>query len=274
MGTVLLTYGLFISHTGEFTRFLHRRGGAYFVYSLGSPSHAYFFQSSSITDFFFLETIQEDSIFFHLFFYYSTFLRVMFFFGRSTRYAFTKRTPREFPILILFVYLGGLFLLRFSTFIDLLLALETITLASYVLVAFERQNRYSTYASIQYFLVGSIPSARFLLGLAFFYLQGGSLVIQDLDLFFSGRERYSQSLFFSFSQENLVLFNQVFSGDNFKLENEVLASNFGSDVSFFGENRSEAFFSTRVSTTTLSRRGFLFICFNLFFKMTAAPFHF
>jgi len=67
---------------------------------------------------------------------------------------------------------------------DLFMALERVTLASYVLVTFERQNRFSTYAGVQYFILGSLPSARLILSFGLFYLQGGSLVIQDLDMLF------------------------------------------------------------------------------------------
>ncbi len=90
----------------------------------------------------------------------------------------------EFPILIFFLHFGGLFVLRLHTLMDLLIALERVTLASYVLATFERQNRFSTYAGVQYFLLGSLPSARLILAFGLFYLQGGSLVIQDLDMLF------------------------------------------------------------------------------------------
>lgn len=185
IGTVLLTFGLFLQHTGAFTAFLHRLGGAYFLFSLWTRGHGSFLRFSSMVDFSSFDLLIEDSVLFRLFFFYSTLLVAIFFLGSSTRFILSKRTPREFPLLVLFVHLGGLFLLRFSTFIDLLLALEIVTLASYVLVSFERQNRFSTYAGIQYFLVGSVPSARLLLGFSFFYLSGGSLVLQDLDLLFS-----------------------------------------------------------------------------------------
>lgn len=185
IGTVLLAFGLFLQHTGAFTAFLHRLGGAYFLFSLWTRGHGSFLRFSSMTEFSSFDLIVEDSVLFRLFFFYSTLLVAIFFLGSSTRFILSKRTPREFPLLVLFIHLGGLILLRFSTFIDLLLALEIVTLASYVLVSFERQNRFSTYAGIQYFLVGSVPSARLLLGFSFFYLAGGSLVLQDLDLLFS-----------------------------------------------------------------------------------------
>jgi len=68
---------------------------------------------------------------------------------------------------------------------DIFLALELVTLASYVIVTFERQNRFSTYAGVQYFILGSVPSAMLLLAFGLFYLQGGSVALQDLDLLFN-----------------------------------------------------------------------------------------
>lgn len=279
MGTVLIIYGLFISHTGEFTRFLHRMGGGLFLFSLWSLYHGSFLRRSSIQDFSFFDSMQQDSVFFRLFFFYSTLILVLFFFGRSSRHVLSKRTPREFRLLILFMHFGGIFLFRFSTFIDLFLAFEIVTLASYVLVSFERQNRFSTYVGIQYFLVGSIPSARILLGFSFFYLYGGSLVIQDLDLRLNTSESFRNSTFTSLYQQNTILLAAFFSNDlsestdtlgNFMpfIENELNSS------TFFPENTRDSLFSSTISYTTITRRGFLFIIFNLFFKLTAAPFHF
>jgi NADH-quinone oxidoreductase subunit N len=97
----------------------------------------------------------------------------------------SKTSLYEFPILILFLFFGGLFTLSLHTFIDIFLGLEIVTLASYVLITLERQNRFSTYAGIQYFILGSLPSARLLISFGLFYLQGGSVALQDLDILFN-----------------------------------------------------------------------------------------
>jgi NADH:ubiquinone oxidoreductase subunit 2 (subunit N) len=108
----------------------------------------------------------------------------IFFYGVAERFVLSKRTEREFPLIVLFIHLGGLLALRLSTFRDLFLALETVTLASYVLAAYERRNRFSTYAGVQYFIVGSLPSALLILAFAFLYQFGGSVALQDRDLLF------------------------------------------------------------------------------------------
>ena len=132
-----------------------------------------------------LVNIQDDSLYFRFFLFYSTLTLIIFFLGISDRFILSKRSIYEFPILILFLFLGGLFALSLHTFIDIFLGLEIVTLASYVLITFERQNRFSTYAGIQYFILGSLPSARLLISFGLFYLQSGSIALQDLDILFN-----------------------------------------------------------------------------------------
>lgn len=281
MGTVLLLFGIFINHTGEFTLFLHRIGGAYFLFSLWSGFHGSFFRFDTISDFSSIELIQADSVFFRLFFFYATVLLIIFFFGISERFFLSKRAPREFALLILFFHLGALFVIRFSTFIDLLLALEIVTLASYVLASFERQNRFSTYAGIQYFLIGSIPSARLLLGFSFFYLHGGSLVIQDLDLLYSFGEFYTQkSFFFPIYDESFNLYDLFFNRKEIGFpvyENDKIFTDFNTinyTLNIFDFYNIESLIAYINPYSSISIRGFFFIIFNLLFKITAAPFHF
>lgn len=189
VATSLLLLGVFLPHSGEFTRFLHRIGFAYLIFHLFRRGNREGIvlrfddvkvRSQRGSD----RVNQRDYLYGRFFYLVSTGIVAIFFYGIAERFFLSKRGEREFPLLILFLHLGGLFVLRLSTFRDLLLALERVTLASYVLVTFERQSRFSTYAGIQYFLLGSIPSGRLLLGFALFYLQGGSLVLQDLDLLF------------------------------------------------------------------------------------------
>jgi NADH-quinone oxidoreductase subunit N len=132
-----------------------------------------------------LANIQDDSLYFRFFIFYSTLTLIIFFMGISDRFILSKRSIYEFPVLILFLFLGGLFALSLHTLIDIFLGLEIVTLASYVLITFERQNRFSTYAGIQYFILGSLPSARLLISFGLFYLQSGSIALQDLDILFN-----------------------------------------------------------------------------------------
>lgn len=156
-----------------------------------------------------LELIQEDSLFFRLFITYSTIIVAIFFFGVAERFILSKMTAIEFPILIFFLHFGGLFALRLHTLMDLLISLERVTLASYVLATFERQNRFSTYAGVQYFLLGSLPSARLLLSFGLFYLQGGSLIIQDLDLLFSSVHNFESIFNCNLKDQSHILYKLI-----------------------------------------------------------------
>ena len=266
VATTLLLLGVFIIHSGEFTRFQHRLAFLYFIFFLWIETSGILFRLEDVTDASFLEYRQEDSLFFRLFIFYSTITLAIFFFGISERFFLSKRGVREFSLLIFFIHFGGLFVLRLHTLMDILLALEIVTLASYVLATFERQNRFSTYAGVQYFILGSLPSARLLLAFGIFYLQVGTLALQDLDLLFN-----SVTQFFVHNQ-----------GDQFKL-----IANFFSPIqntldttvySIVVENNQFIEFDSLINSvqpvTAITLRALVFLLFNLLFKLTAAPFHF
>jgi len=223
---MLLILGVFLTHTGELTRFLHKIGFAYLIFALFIGIGGFNGNVIRFTDLaqpFLLEISQEDSILFRLFAVYGTIIVAIFFYGVSERFFLSKRGAREFPLLVLSLHIGGLFVLRLHTFRDLLLALERITLGSYVLATFERQNRFSTYAGVQYFIMGSLPSARLILGFGLFYLQGGSFVIQDLDMLFnsfsSGFTHFGENIASAFFMDET---NIGFSGG---LNSDLVVSN-------------------------------------------------
>lgn len=74
------------------------------------------------------------------------------------------------------------FLFHVHSLIEFLLAIETVTLASYVCAGYERQNAQSTFASVQYFILGSIPSGLLILGISLLYGYAGVLTFEDLDI--------------------------------------------------------------------------------------------
>lgn len=161
--------------------------------------------------------------------------------------------------------------MRMHTFIDLLIALERVTLASYVFVTFERQNRFSTYAGVQYFILGSLPSARLLLSFSLFYLQSGSRAFQDLDLFFN--------IVYDFSMGSSE-FKLDYLADAGKLSEdttEVVLSAYMDQpnifIDIFPINQIEVLCSAINPINSISIMALIFLFFNFFFKITAAPFH-
>jgi len=281
VATVLLLLGVFIPHSGEFTRFLHRLGFVYLIYFIWLESSGIVLRFDNVSSVSLLEISQEDSLVFRLFVIYSSITVAIFFFGVAERFFLSKRGRLEFPILVFFLHFGGLFAIRLHTFRDLLIALERVTLASYVFVTFERQNRFSTYAGVQYFILGSLPSARLLLAFGLFYLQGGSLAIQDLDLLFNTvytatslgeRNSHSElSLIYNYLNAPYAVANETARITSNTSWTEFASTSYFSE--FFDSTKRDNLLNAVNPINSLSLRAIFFLFFNLLFKLTAAPFH-
>jgi len=198
---------------------------------------------------------------------YSTFIVSVFFFGVAEFYFLSKIGMLEFSMLVLFLHFGGIFALRLNTFIDLLISLEIVTLASYVFVTFERHNRFSTYSGVQYFILGSLPSALLLISLAFFYLQGGSTAFQDLDMLFNTSFNFSSDFITDF-----IFFNNSIDIGRVDLNN-IIYGRSHKEFSIFSSLKIESLKRNLNPINNLSLLALAFFFFNMFFKRTAAPFH-
>ena len=86
------------------------------------------------------------------------------------RYAerFRPHQP-EFVGLVLLATLGGMFMASAREMIELYVALETLSISLYVLVAFNKRERLSSEAGFKYLVVGAASSAVLLYGLAILY---------------------------------------------------------------------------------------------------------
>ena len=290
VATTLLLLSIFIPHTGESTRFIQRISSVYFVYYLWLESTSILIRYESILPIntllktpwviithtiTIIEFSIEDNLFFRFFFIYILIIIIIFFFSVAEYFFISKKGRPEFPILIFFIIFGGIFTLRLYTFIDLLIALEIVTLTSYVLVTFERQNRFSTYAGVQYFILGSLPSAGLLLAFGFFYLQGGSLILQDLDLLFNTTFTRIDFLYIKFNQifyliYDYIILSVITYNDNLfqYINQEEKVYNI-----YFSNIKLYTIFNRRNSINTLTLIALVFLFFNFLFKLTAAPFH-
>ena len=264
----LLFFGVFLTHSGKLTYFINFLIVTYFAYYLWLENSGIFMRQDLVNTIESLVNIQDDSLYFRFFLFYSTLTLIIFFLGISDRFILSKRSIYEFPILILFLFLGGLFALSLHTFIDIFLGLEIVTLASYVLITFERQNRFSTYAGIQYFILGSLPSARLLISFGLFYLQSGSIALQDLDILFN-----TASLTSSLTQDDdtSFIFNIVSYNINEFTDTYWYLSNI--EFSFFDSYKFNNILESVNPENSLIIRSIFFLFFNFFFKLTAAPFH-
>lgn len=84
----------------------------------------------------------------------------------------------EFHLLLVFGALGGMILGRGIDLLTIFLGLETLSLASYALIAFRRTSARSVEAAMKYFLLGSFGAAVLLFGAALLY---GATGHTDLD---------------------------------------------------------------------------------------------
>lgn len=84
----------------------------------------------------------------------------------------------EFYLLLVFGALGGMILGRGIDLLTIFIGLETLSLATYALVAFRRTSARSVEAAMKYFLLGSFGAAILLFGAALLY---GATGHTDLD---------------------------------------------------------------------------------------------
>lgn len=219
-----------------------------------------------------LSLFQEDPFYSHIFFLYGTAIVIAFFYGILDRFFIKNGDETEFSLLVCFIAIGTFFLFHVHNLVEFLLAIETVTLASYVCAGYERQNAQSTFASVQYFILGSIPSGMLILGISLLYGYAGVLTFEDLDLLLYETGSMANNNILTMICENWNVTSSVLLQQS---EIEILtnAQNWTQIPSSFAE---KAFFLEE----TLSPRGsilivaLLFILFNLLFKLTAAPFHF
>ncbi|MEO9189140.1 MAG: NADH-quinone oxidoreductase subunit NuoN [Acetobacteraceae bacterium] len=81
----------------------------------------------------------------------------------------------EFPVLILFATVGMMGMVSASNLITLYLSLELLSLPSYVVAAFDRDDLRSTEAGLKYFVLGALASGLLLYGISLVYGFSGSM---------------------------------------------------------------------------------------------------
>jgi NADH:ubiquinone oxidoreductase subunit 2 (subunit N) len=112
-------------------------------------------------------------------------LSSIFYFLFITKYLnYQKLSNFEYCIIILVSIFGFLLLCCANDFITVYLAIELQGLAFYVLAAFKKSSNFSIESGVKYFVLGSLSTAFFLLGVTYIYGFSGSLFLTDLNDFF------------------------------------------------------------------------------------------
>src|SRR5215468_977535 len=99
----------------------------------------------------------------------------------SLRYLDVERENHgEYYALVLFATMGMMFMAGAVDLVTLYIGLETMAIATYVLVGFLRSNQRSNEASLKYFLLGAFSSAILLYGMSLLYGISGSTRFVDI----------------------------------------------------------------------------------------------
>lgn len=100
----------------------------------------------------------------------------------------------EYLLILLFAVLGLILLCSSNDLLTAYLAIELISLSSYILAAFKKTSSYSAESGIKYLIIGAISSAFFLLGSSFIYAYSGSFSISDFGIIISNAFWFDENI--------------------------------------------------------------------------------
>jgi NADH:ubiquinone oxidoreductase subunit 2 (subunit N) len=80
----------------------------------------------------------------------------------------------EYPLIILFIIIGGIFLVSASDIVSIFLSIELQSYGLYLLSTLYRNSELSTSAGLTYFLLGGLSSCFILLGTSLLYANSGT----------------------------------------------------------------------------------------------------
>jgi NADH-ubiquinone oxidoreductase chain 2 len=80
----------------------------------------------------------------------------------------------EYPLILLFIINGGIFLISSSDLISIFLSIELQSYGLYLLSTIYRNSELSTTGGLIYFLLGSLSSCFILLGTSLLYINSGT----------------------------------------------------------------------------------------------------
>jgi len=101
--------------------------------------------------------------------------------GLSVRYLDVEGEQHgEYYALLLFAVMGMMFMSGGNDLVTLYIGLETMAIATYILVGFLRGNQRSNEASVKYFLLGAFSSGILLYGMSLLYGISGSTNMTEI----------------------------------------------------------------------------------------------
>jgi len=104
------------------------------------------------------------------------------------RFDALRASSGEFYALLLLSLTGVMLICEASDLIWLFLALELVSLPTYVMVAMSRWSSKAQEAAMKYFFLGVLSAAIMLYGFAFLYASTGTLVLQEISDIFASQQ--------------------------------------------------------------------------------------
>ena len=118
---------------------------------------------------------------------FATFLKILVYTGMilvaigGGSYMNKRATARgEFWTLFIFVTLAMSIAVSANNLLLIFLAIEFLSITSYILAGFLRENRRSSEAGLKYFIYGSVASSAMLYGMSLLYGAGGSIYLRNI----------------------------------------------------------------------------------------------
>jgi len=182
---VIIFIGLFLKNNANHVKILNLTSALIFI------EYLIFYNQDNFQ----IITLSQNFTYFaHLFIFIAIIFAIIFFLGISQKNFFKENTKIEFTLLIWCIIIAAEYLISSTDFISIIILIECIAFSSYVLVGFERKNKFSVTAGLQYLILASIPGGLFILGFSLFYNNFGT-----------------------FSQDYLNLILQSLNSENFQL---------------------------------------------------------
>jgi NADH-ubiquinone oxidoreductase chain 2 len=86
----------------------------------------------------------------------------------------------EYPIILLFIITGSVFLISSSDLVSIFLSIELQSYGLYLLSTLYRNSEYATSGGLTYFLLGGLSSCFILLGTSLLYINSGSTNLDNI----------------------------------------------------------------------------------------------
>ncbi|MDX2073834.1 MAG: NADH-quinone oxidoreductase subunit NuoN [Alphaproteobacteria bacterium] len=102
--------------------------------------------------------------------------------------------PFEYCVLLMLATLGMMLMVSSGTLLALYMSIELMSLALYVLAAFDRDDKKSAEAGLKYFVLGSLASGMILFGASLVYGFAGTISFDGLALLFSQSVEISRAV--------------------------------------------------------------------------------